>query len=187
MPVPWSVTQGRVTSLLKSLTSDTNDELCSTCLSFHPQDLTSSDELLGSEAEASINLGTVRELLARQRCSFCRLVLHLVYDRVATGYRQDIASFGYQDQTTHSKCAIRRKGNVFEVLNQYGLQGYICSSARTSLPVQALEEMEYAGSTCGRQLKMPLVREWIRECQAGHPLCRLPHSATSDRNPINLL
>lgn len=172
-----------MTNLLRYLHSEPKDELCSICRSLAPQSLAFSDELLGSTNEDLVLLGTLEEVLARQSCPLCRLVLHLVYDGVATYQSREGGLGSHRNLNTFSWCAIRRSGNVLDVIDHFGLQGYICNAGRTALPDPALDDLEYVGSAFGRQLKIPLVRSWIRTCEKQHHLCTTLES-TLDKVPL---
>lgn len=182
----WLPSKEKFMSIFRGLSSETKEGLCSTCSSLDLRALPHSDELIGFDNEDVVPLGTIEEVLTRQRCPVCSLVLHLVFDRVAADHRQDGSAPNYPSRSISSQCVIRRKKHVFEVLDQFGLQGFICSASRTALPDQALTDLEYAGVSFGRQLKIPLVRDWIRACETQHPSCGISRSPWSARDPINL-
>ena len=75
------------------------------------------------------------------------------------------------------------KWKCFRCNRSIRIAGYISNAGRTALLGPALDDLEYVGSAFGRQLKIPLVRSWIRTCEKQHHLCTTLES-TLDNVPL---
>ena len=180
----WSKMDG-MSKVMRTLHIKKEDILCHTCQSLELGSLPEKDELLVFDDEDYRSVGTLKDLLDRQNCPGCRLIIHLLDDRVRICKRQETAT-NELDSSTNIPCKVRRWRNVLEVCDDLGIRGYICSATRIALPFYALQDLQYRGLRSGGQLKIPQVREWIKTCEDSHHRCRVSNRTLKEHDYIDL-
>jgi hypothetical protein len=132
-----------------------------------------------SQTNTTISLGTYDEVMRRELCPLCRLVLHLVHE---------VKIYLQPSQQLGTGCVVRIKGDVVEVIDDYGPQGYILPSWKgKNLPADAQPGLDTLGPAFGHQLNVGMVRGWLQECEQLHVSCGMMDEAASRKEELDLI